>query len=259
MSWDERTYEQLMERARGRSLPRGSYFESHHIVPRSLGGSDERENIVKLTAREHYIAHWLLYRITPRPNKSKMACAWARMCTNVDGLIVSSKEYERAKIARQKLMKERTVSPETRQQISNTLKGRSPANKGVPASPEQRRKNGEKKKGNTYNRGRKHTEQSRANMSRAQVGHVPWNKGKKIGSRPEINERKRKWMKGHFVSDETRTKLSVANTGKASPFKGIPRSEATKRILKIKKQIRDANVRSSQTSLSDIDQILMLP
>lgn len=38
-------------------------FERHHIVPKSLGGSDDKENIVKLTLREHYIAHLLLCRI----------------------------------------------------------------------------------------------------------------------------------------------------------------------------------------------------
>nr|DAJ15163.1 MAG TPA: HNH endonuclease [Myoviridae sp. ctTS62] len=38
-------------------------FERHHIVPRSLGGSDDKENIVKLTLREHYIAHLLLCMI----------------------------------------------------------------------------------------------------------------------------------------------------------------------------------------------------
>lgn len=38
-------------------------FERHHIIPRSLGGSDSEENIVKLTLREHYIAHLLLCRI----------------------------------------------------------------------------------------------------------------------------------------------------------------------------------------------------
>jgi len=36
------------------------YIENHHIIPKSLGGSDEESNIVALTAREHYIAHLLL-------------------------------------------------------------------------------------------------------------------------------------------------------------------------------------------------------
>lgn len=38
-------------------------FERHHIVPKSLGGSNKKENLVKLTYREHYIAHLLLCRI----------------------------------------------------------------------------------------------------------------------------------------------------------------------------------------------------
>lgn len=38
-----------------------SYFERHHIIPKSLGGSNDESNIVKLTYREHYIAHIMLY------------------------------------------------------------------------------------------------------------------------------------------------------------------------------------------------------
>jgi hypothetical protein len=34
----------------------------HHIVPRSLGGSDDADNLIRLTARQHYIAHWMLAR-----------------------------------------------------------------------------------------------------------------------------------------------------------------------------------------------------
>lgn len=39
------------------------YTELHHIVPRCLGGSDDKENLVRLTAREHFIAHRLLTKI----------------------------------------------------------------------------------------------------------------------------------------------------------------------------------------------------
>jgi hypothetical protein len=37
------------------------YYEEHHIVPRSLGGSDSDKNLVLLTAKEHYLAHLLLF------------------------------------------------------------------------------------------------------------------------------------------------------------------------------------------------------
>lgn len=37
-----------------------AYFERHHIKPRSLGGSDEPENIIRLTPEDHLFAHVLL-------------------------------------------------------------------------------------------------------------------------------------------------------------------------------------------------------
>ena len=47
----------------------GDYFERHHIIPISLGGDKSyalgSDNIVLLTAREHYLAHrmlWLIYK-----------------------------------------------------------------------------------------------------------------------------------------------------------------------------------------------------
>lgn len=41
------------------------YSEVHHILPRCLGGSDESDNLVVLTAREHFLAHYLLTKIYP--------------------------------------------------------------------------------------------------------------------------------------------------------------------------------------------------
>ena len=52
-------YEDLVTKAKDRPLLDG-YVERHHVVPVSLGGGDEPENIITLTAREHYFAHVLL-------------------------------------------------------------------------------------------------------------------------------------------------------------------------------------------------------
>lgn len=41
----------------------GAYFESHHIKPKALGGSDDPENLIKLTPEDHYFAHLLLAKI----------------------------------------------------------------------------------------------------------------------------------------------------------------------------------------------------
>jgi hypothetical protein len=39
------------------------YTENHHIIPRSLGGTDTEDNLVKLSAREHFLCHYLLAKM----------------------------------------------------------------------------------------------------------------------------------------------------------------------------------------------------
>lgn len=41
------------------------YFERHHIIPRCLNGSDDKSNIIKFSARKHFICHWLLTKMVP--------------------------------------------------------------------------------------------------------------------------------------------------------------------------------------------------
>ncbi len=38
------------------------YTESHHIIPKSLGGADSKDNLVELSARQHFLAHWMLWK-----------------------------------------------------------------------------------------------------------------------------------------------------------------------------------------------------
>jgi hypothetical protein len=52
----------LIDKAKCRLCPDG-YVEKHHILPRSLGGSDDSSNLVTLTSREHFVAHMLLAKI----------------------------------------------------------------------------------------------------------------------------------------------------------------------------------------------------
>lgn len=49
----------------------GSYFERHHIKPRCVGGSDDEDNLVLLTGREHFVAHCLLAMIAKKELKGK--------------------------------------------------------------------------------------------------------------------------------------------------------------------------------------------
>lgn len=56
-------YNNLLLKAKNRILT--GYKESHHIIPRCLGGSDDKDNLIDLTPEEHYIAHLLLIKIYP--------------------------------------------------------------------------------------------------------------------------------------------------------------------------------------------------
>jgi len=53
-------------------------YHLHHILPRCLGGSDHKNNLVLLTPREHYISHLLLTRMTKGGARSKMVFAFFR-------------------------------------------------------------------------------------------------------------------------------------------------------------------------------------
>src|SRR4051812_31227304 len=52
------------------------HTETHHIVPKSIGGSNDEENLVELTPREHFVAHLLLPKILKSvAHQNKMYCA----------------------------------------------------------------------------------------------------------------------------------------------------------------------------------------
>lgn len=61
----------------------GTYYERHHIVPRCMGGSNEKENLVLLTAREHFLCHYYLIQIHPE-SKKLLYALWG-MCNQVSG------------------------------------------------------------------------------------------------------------------------------------------------------------------------------
>jgi hypothetical protein len=91
-------YYEIINLARSRSLT--GYFEKHHVIPKSLGGANDQENIVKLTAREHFICHRLLVKMVEgRGNQAKMAyAAWQQTRKAKDGEFkITSRTYEALK------------------------------------------------------------------------------------------------------------------------------------------------------------------
>lgn len=74
-------YNDLINRAKGRVI--SSYTEQHHIVPRCLGGTNELDNLVRLTPEEHYVAHQLLVKI--HNNNPKLVYAAMLMSQSSNG------------------------------------------------------------------------------------------------------------------------------------------------------------------------------
>lgn len=75
-----------------RDLKKEGGYEIHHIIPRSMGGDDTDSNLVKLTYREHFIAHKLLFKFTTEGDKVSMAFALSLMSSK--NTIKTSKAYD---------------------------------------------------------------------------------------------------------------------------------------------------------------------
>lgn len=90
-------YNRIICSAKGRSSDPKIYYEKHHIVPRSLGGSNDKDNLVKLTAREHYVCHLLLVKFMENNHdKFKMMNAVSKFMNarSYQKRILTSREYQ---------------------------------------------------------------------------------------------------------------------------------------------------------------------
>lgn len=94
----------LLKKERHQKRKNGEYYEGHHIIPKSKGGTGtstrglNNPNIVLLTAREHFLAHWLLWRIY-RDRSS--ALAFHKMMSSNKHQVrnKSARGYEEARLA----------------------------------------------------------------------------------------------------------------------------------------------------------------
>lgn len=162
MNIHEIRYKNFIETRKNRTIPENAVVEKHHIIPKSMGGNNTNENLIKLTTREHYIAHLILWKAYG----GKMATAFFFMNQNGNitsgrnGRKITSRQYE-----------------ELREEYSNN---KSEAHKGERHhlfgkhhSEETKRKIGKANSGtNHYNFG-KHiifSKEHKANMSEAHKG-----------------------------------------------------------------------------------------
>jgi len=202
-------YEALIYKAKNRTIE--GYVETHHIIPRSFGGNDSKSNLVKLTAREHYIAHALLWKMKfPGIYNSKMAFAFNtfinKMTTKVRGVhhtyTISSRTYEIFRKEYSRLLKEKYARE------GGTFLGRK-------HSEETKRKIGEKSKLKEFKRGPENPQ---------------W--GKKQNVSPEGKERRKAASKERWADPEFREKMIQKKKEFLQTPAGIAQRQATSRRVK---------------------------
>lgn len=98
------TYDKFIQNilnTRGRFACSDGYHERHHIIPKCMNGSNNKDNLIDLYAREHFIAHKLLAEENPQNYQLKYAYWNMCQCTGRDGqdkYIPTPEEYEEARI-----------------------------------------------------------------------------------------------------------------------------------------------------------------
>ena len=153
-------YYSIVDNAKSRLIAENIYTEKHHIIPKSLGGSNDISNLVKLTAREHFVCHRLLARITTGAARNKMVHALWRMCNSLkSNYKVNSKTYEKAKLEHIHILK--TVGSD-----GQFKAGRTAWNLGIPRTSEVKQAISKANSGRKSNRtSESFTEEWRAKIS----------------------------------------------------------------------------------------------
>lgn len=185
----KKTHDSIIDRALSRKSV-DEYTEKHHIVPKSMGGGNTTSNLVRLTAREHYIVHWLLFKIH---RNQEMAFAWHRMThgkKSVKRYVSHTFTYARKAHASyvSGLFKGKKITEEHRRKLSVAKSGKTYADIG---------------RGESILRGRKLSESHRAKLA---------------------------LKAGHKHTDESKHKCSIAKLGEKNPMFGkkTPASVAEK-------------------------------
>ena len=169
-------YYALIESAKSRTT-QPKIVEKHHIIPKSLGGSNSKENLVALTPREHYVCHLLLTKMCTGSAKKKMVYAFwalANLCNkHQERKSLKGRAYEKLRCefihyqqsltgkdhpntGRKTGRTKETFTEEWKAKISASKKGQTSWNKGIPRSDSVKKA-----------------------LSNANKGKVPWNKGLK--------------------------------------------------------------------------------
>lgn len=225
-------YNNIITSAQSRDSLKDLYTEKHHIIPKSIGGTNDISNLVKLTPKEHYICHLLLTKMVSGVALRKMWYGHYMMMRGVNRYRPSARMYEYARQNMIKANKDRPgpnlgipMSEETKQKISQALKGKNTFPKSEehktkmrkPKTKEHKQKLSEVRKGKSY--GYKHSEETKRKIAES-------NKGKT--RQPKTDEQKQR--QSITMLGRKQTPEHIANRAKTRV--GKPLSEETKQKIR---------------------------
>jgi len=137
----ELLYDKIIAKAKTelRKKTKGIYFESHHIIPRCIGGDNKKTNLVLLTAKEHFLCHKILCEIYPLKQGIKFAF-WRMVTKKEKGTYqkvykIGCREYERIKkeiaLIQSERKKGKPFTDAHKQNISKNKKGKKSPGSGI--------------------------------------------------------------------------------------------------------------------------------
>jgi hypothetical protein len=151
-------------------------FHIHHIIPKHMGGTDESSNLIKLTIKEHAEAHKKLYE---QYGLIQDKIAYEAL----NGQIGQQEARIKACVA---ACKDVPKSQETKNKISESLKGSIPWNKGKTGIYSQETIQSNKQK----HLNKKHSQETKEKISLINKGRVSGmkNKNQKEESKIKISK-----------------------------------------------------------------------
>jgi hypothetical protein len=165
-------YYSIVNRAKSRIIDSNIYTEKHHIIPKSVGGTNLKENLVKLTAREHFICHLLLPKMLVGSYRHKMVHALWRMCNSLNSEYkINARTYKLSKEQHSWVMS--NIGHQGQFKM-----GRPTWNKGIPRTAEVKQAISKANYGRETGRtSDTFTDEWKNRISNSKKGKSTWNKG----------------------------------------------------------------------------------
>ena len=210
-------YFELMDKAKDMPKIKGEYYEKHHILPKSLGGSNDKENLVFLSAREHFLSHLMLVRMahfTYAKMKMQKAAHFFIANHRHNNLKINCNTYGLLKKQHSEAMRARKHTPEEieKRRLANTGKKRTEEQKRRMSEAQQKLKETDPE---YFNKHSQRFKEWHANMSNEKRNELKANQSKAALNRaPHTDEAKKKIseaFKGKPLSEEHKKRISGAH------------------------------------------------